>query len=396
MSNVCVNRRRWLKGTAAALAAPRLQGLAWAAPGAADARCLLVFLRGGYDALSAVVPPGSFYREVRPTTAIGRAVPLDGGWGLHPALQGSVLPLVRKGQALFVPFAGHPAALRSHFEMQDRIERGEAGHGTREGGTGFLNRLAQRLGARAGLPIAFSERLPLALRGPADAANVSLSARTAPGDAGRQRALASLYRDSPLGERVQQGFAVREDVQRERMNTAGAALSPADRFEGEARHMARLMRERHPLGFLDVGGWDTHVNQGADEGLLAQRLGALGRGLAAYADELGTANWARTTVVVISEFGRTLRENGSRGTDHGHGSIAWVLGGSLATQSGASVLRGEQQSIEPRTLHEDRDLPVLNDLRGVLAGLWARQYALGADELAFVFPQARPLELGLL
>jgi uncharacterized protein (DUF1501 family) len=163
-------------------------------------------------------------------------------------------------------------------------------------------------------------------------------------------------------------------------------------FELEARRIARLMRERYALGFVDVGGWDTHVGQGAASGYLASRFEELGRGLAAYADELGAAAWRHTVVFVISEFGRTARENGNRGTDHGHGSVHWVLGGSLT----AGPVVGEQQVFEARTLHQNRDLPVLNEYRGVLGGLLARQFALSATQLDLVFPGARVKDLGLL
>jgi uncharacterized protein (DUF1501 family) len=393
---------------------------------------LLVFLRGAYDAMSALVPThSSLYREVRPNIAIQQATPLDAHWGLHPALQSSLLPLAQTGQAVFVPFAGTALSTRSHFETQDRIEWGGADHASHARTSGFLGRLALRLGARAAQPMAFSERLPLALQGHPHAANVSLRGRQRPADAAMQQALEAMYKDSPLAGRVQRGFAAREDVRRDQLANDAPAMAPqarnaearqmaartgehtaeqremlaatrsaaaAGRFEADARRMARLMKQQHTLAFADVGGWDTHVNQGADEGALAARLEELGRGLAAYADELGPALWARSTVVVISEFGRTLRENGNRGTDHGHGSVYWVMGGGLAGGSGGAArpVRGEQLTIEANSLHENRDLPVLNDWRGLLAGLWGRQYGLSSADLQFVFPQVKPLDLGLV
>lgn len=163
-------------------------------------------------------------------------------------------------------------------------------------------------------------------------------------------------------------------------------------FELEARRIARLMRERYALGFVDVGGWDTHVGQGAATGYLASRLDELGRGLAAYADEMGDAAWRNTVVVVLSEFGRTARENGNRGTDHGHGSVHWVLGGSLA----AGAVAGEQQAVEARTLFQNRDWPVLNEYRATLAGLLGRQFGLSATQLDQVFPGVQARSLGLL
>jgi uncharacterized protein (DUF1501 family) len=164
-------------------------------------------------------------------------------------------------------------------------------------------------------------------------------------------------------------------------------------FELEARRVARLMRERYSLGFVDVGGWDTHADQGAATGQLANRLEELGRGLAAYASELGPEAWRRTVVVVLSEFGRTVRENGTRGTDHGHGTVYWVLGGGLL---GRQAVRGEQRPVDAGHLFQNRDLPVLTDYRGLLAGLLARQFGLGPGALDRVFAGVTPIDLGLL
>jgi uncharacterized protein (DUF1501 family) len=177
---------------------------------------------------------------------------------------------------------------------------------------------------------------------------------------------------------------VAEGVDRNAINAKG--------FEREARRIARLMREHYALGFADVGGWDTHVGQGAVTGYLAARLDELGRGLASFADEIGADAWRDTVVVVISEFGRTLRENGNRGTDHGHGSVYWVLGGALAS----GPVAGEQQPIDARTLFQNRDLPVLNEYRALLGGLFARQFGLTSAMLGRVFPGAAPRDLRIL
>lgn len=370
----------------------------WAAPTSPSARLLVVFLRGGYDALTLLVPQRGVYAEARPTIAVQGALPLDNDWGLHPALQNSVQPLVRAGQARFVPFAGTDDLTRSHFETQDSIELGQPLGGRRDYGSGFLNRLAAAVGAET-TPIAFTEQLPLALRGSVSAANLSL--RGGPPRAANDRlqpAIAAMYRGHPLQSQVDEGFAVRDEAARQtalagEMEAANRNAIGSRGFETEARRVGLLMRERHALGFIDVGGWDTHVGQGGTTGVLATRLGELGRGLAAYADALGPPAWQRTVVVVLSEFGRTVRENGAHGTDHGHGSVYWVLGGGLA--AGPAVV-GEQQPIEARTLFQDRDLPVLNDYRALIGGLAARQFGLGNAALAGVFPGAAPRDLGLL
>lgn len=155
--------------------------------------------------------------------------------------------------------------------------------------------------------------------------------------------------------------------------------------------MARLMKDHHDIGFVDVGGWDTHVNQGGNSGYLAARFAELGLGLAAYAQEMGPA-WRHTTVVVLSEFGRTFRQNGNRGTDHGHGGAFWILGGGLR----GGRVAGNQVRVAPDTLFQGRDLPVLNEYRQILGGLLARQFGLNRNQLAQVFPGVAPTDLGLL
>jgi uncharacterized protein (DUF1501 family) len=175
------------------------------------------------------------------------------------------------------------------------------------------------------------------------------------------------------------------------MDAASSSAISARGFELEARRIARLMKGRHRLGFVDVGGWDTHVGQGGATGQLATRLEELGRGLAAYAQEMG-ARWSETTVVVVSEFGRTFRQNGNNGTDHGHGSVYWVLGGAVR---GGQVV-GEQVAVTPNNLFQNRDYPVLNEVRSLLGGLLQRQFGLSPSQLATVFPGAQARDLRLI
>jgi uncharacterized protein (DUF1501 family) len=155
--------------------------------------------------------------------------------------------------------------------------------------------------------------------------------------------------------------------------------------------MGRLMRDKYRIGFIDVGGWDTHVGEGSSEGSLAGKLASLGRGLQVFSQTLG-AEWHNTVVVVLSEFGRTFRENGNRGTDHGHGTVYWVLGGAV----NGGTIAGEQQLVNRRTLLEDRDYPVLNDYRAILGGLYRSLWGLSADQCARIFPQVSPLDLKLV
>jgi uncharacterized protein (DUF1501 family) len=394
-----MNRRDTLKALLAAATLPSATRLFAAAT--AGSRFLLVFMRGGYDAASILVPHSSpFYYESRPNIAVPKpgsgpnaCSPLDAAWGLHPALRDTILPLYRKGQAAFIPFAGTGDLTRSHFETQDSIELGQPPGGGRNYQSGFMNRLVAELaGSR---PLSFTDQLPVVFRGSAQVANMALKSLGKPGVDPRQGSLiASMYGGTPMAAQVTEGFAVRDEVMREmgsEMEAANRGAINAKGFELEARRIAKLMKDQYNVGFVDVGGWDTHVGQGGATGYLAGRIEELGRGLAAYADELGPA-WRDTVVVVVSEFGRTFRENGNRGTDHGHGSAYWVLGGGVR----GGVIRGAQVAVRQDTLFENRDFPVINEYRSVLGGIFARMYGLGGSALARVFPGKTPADLGLV
>jgi len=395
-----MNRRQIL--AAAAIAPSLVAGRLWAAPNT-DQRLLLVFLRGAYDAANVVIPTSSdFYYQARPTLHIARpnpadpnaALPLDADWSLHPALRESLYPLWQKGQIAFVPFAGPDDMSRSHFETQDTIELGQPLQGPRDYGSGFMSRLyGQLAGAR---PIAFTDQLPLTFRGGAPIPNIGLANFGKPGVDDRQaKLIENMYRSEDLGASVSQGFAVRDEVYRSisaEMVAANRGAVSAKGFELSARRMGRLMKADYTLGFVDVGGWDTHVGQGAATGYLAGRLGELGRGLAGFADEIGPDIWGRSTVIVVSEFGRTFRENGDKGTDHGHGSVYWVLGG--AVKGGRLV--GPQVPVTQAGLNQNRDYPVLTDYRALIGGIIQRGYGLTPARLDQVFPGAQPMDLGLI
>jgi uncharacterized protein (DUF1501 family) len=393
-----MERRTLLSALAAAPLALAGAGL-WAAP-ATNNRFLLVFLRGGYDAANLLVPVSSkFYYEARPNIAIApagsganAALPLDPNWGLHPALRDSIFPLFQRGQAAFIPFAGTDDGSRSHFETQDTIELGQALGTSRNYRSGFLNRLAATLGAAA---LSFTDQLPLIMQGSIQIPNTALRSIAQPSVDKRQGdVIAAMYRGTALAQPVEEGFKVRADVMHEmagEMEAASRNAIAAKGFELEARRIARLMQEKYRIGFVDVGGWDTHVGQGGATGYLADRLGELGRGLAAFSQELGSA-WSNTVVVVVSEFGRTFRENGNRGTDHGHGSAYWVLGGAVK----GGRIAGEQARIEPASLFQNRDLPVLNEYRAVLGALFARMYGLNSAQIGQVFAGAKARDIGLV
>lgn len=397
-----MNRRDLLK-TLTVLTGASISGISssvFAAP-ATQNRLLLVFLRGGYDASNLLIPTSSnFYYESRPNIAIARpsadansALELNADWGLHPALRDSIYPLYKKGEAAFIPFAGTDDVSRSHFETQDSIELGQALNTTRNFHSGFLNRLAEVLNNNSAM--SFTDQLPLMMQGNAQIANTSLrSLGKGNVDSRQSKIISQMYSKTGLGQQVSEGFAVREEVVREmqdEMNVANRNAISTKGFEQEARRIAKLMRDKYALGFVDVGGWDTHVNQGGASGALATKFDELGRGLVAYQQEMGAA-WRNTTVVVISEFGRTFRENGKRGTDHGHGSVYWVLGGGI---KGGQVA-GEQVRLDASKLFQNRDYPVLNEYRAVLGGLFAGIYGLNAKQLDQVFSGVTSRDLGLI
>jgi uncharacterized protein (DUF1501 family) len=395
-----MNRRQIL--AAAAVGPSLVAGRLWATPNA-DHRLLLVFLRGAYDAANVVIPTSSdFYYEARPTLHIARpdpadanaALPLDADWSLHPAVKDSLYPLWQKGQIAFVPFAGPDDMSRSHFETQDTIELGQPLQGPRDYGSGFMSRLHRQLAGDR--PIAFTDQLPLTFRGGGAIPNVGLASVGKPGVDDRQaKLIENMYRGEDLGASVSQGFAVRDEVYRAisaEMVAANRGAVSAKGFELSARRMGRLMKADYTLGFVDVGGWDTHVGQGAATGYLAGRLGELGRGLAGFADEIGPDVWGLTTVIVVSEFGRTFRENGDKGTDHGHGSVYWLLGGAV---KGGRVV-GPQAPVTQAGLNQNRDYPVLTDYRSLIGGVAKRAYGLTPARLDQVFPGAQPQDLGLI
>jgi uncharacterized protein (DUF1501 family) len=395
-------RRNFLQMLALAAPALTVSGRLFAAPPGSP-RFLLVFLRGGYDCANVVIPySSSYYYESRPNIAVPKpmaadatdaAVALDSNWALTPALRASIAPLYASRQALFIPFAGTDDLSRSHFETQDSIELGQPLQGSHDLRSGFLSRLAGLVSGAD--PIAFTDSLPVCFRGDTDIPNISLKGVGKPVFDQRQAAiLADMYSGHPLQTKVVDGLELRQEVGRalemQMKEASRDAINPKG-FELEARRIGRLMRDQYRIGFIDVGGWDTHVNEGAAQGALANNIESLGRGLAALSQELG-GEWRNTVVAVVSEFGRTFRENGNKGTDHGHGSVYWLLGGSI----NGGRIAGEQVRVERGSLFQDRDYPVLNEYRAVLGGLFTALWGLSADQVQRVFPGATPTSLQLV
>src|SRR5579863_10712901 len=403
-----MNRRRLLKLGGSALAgagASFVAGRLFAAP-VSGPRFLLVFLRGGYDSTNLLIPySSSYYYEVRPSIAIARpdaasstgALALDADWALAPAVRDTIGAMYQRRQVAFIPFAGTDDLSRSHFETQDSIELGQSSNAARNYRSGFLGRLSDTvLGSAANTAsIAFTDSLPLAFAGATTVPNLSLkNVGKPPFDERQAKILSDMYAGHHLEAAVKDGLELRQEVAQDMADEMTAASRGAINIKGfelEAERMGRLMHDKYRIGFVDVGGWDTHVGEGAAQGPLPTNLTGLGRGLQTFAQSLGN-EWNNTVVVVISEFGRTFRENGNRGTDHGHGTVYWVLGGSI---NGGAIV-GEQRPVSRGTLFQDRDYPVLNDYRAVLGGLFRSLWGLSPDHCARVFQQVAPVDLKLV
>jgi uncharacterized protein (DUF1501 family) len=413
-------RRAGKNPAAKAPASPAGQPDTAPASGPPPARLVVVFLRGGVDALSVLPPCGDdFYRLARPTTALplpgspGGALPLAEGLGLHPALA----PLAddfKAGRLAFVQGVGVAEVVRDHAAAQRIMEAGAAGTAGLPGGTdgGWLNRLALELAPAAGPKAApdrtaravfATPRRPLILTGKAQSANVPpgryvypTDAATLPDvtalDASLARAYAAKGVPAALTRSFREGVAQRRArlaALAKEMDASGAGDPPVSRFAELGGRLAAEMVKKPELrlGFLAFGGFDTHVRQGAATGRLAEALAQTAKGLRALADGLG-AGMAGTVVVVASEFGRTLWENGLGGTDNGHGGLMWLLGGPVA----GGRLYGQTPSLAGRRLYREPPLPVTMDYREPLAAVLRGHLGLSEEAAARVFPGFAPKE----
>mgnify|MGYP002778030530 CR=1 FL=1 len=371
---------------------------------------VVLFQRGAADALNVLVPFGDrAYRALRPGIAIaspgapGGAIDLDGFFGLHPALA-PLKPLWDRGMLAPVHAVGSPSATRSHFDAQDFMESGTPDvKGTRDG---WLNRyLALRGtcqdGCDAGAApspfraVAMAAQTPRILEGPAPTVAMSaiddFTVRAAgPTAVQRLEALyttgrADLVHADPVRGAGRETFeAVRalRAADPRRYAPADGAEYPRSPFGQRLLQIAQLVKAGVGLevAFADVGGWDTHVNQGAATGPLANRLNDFARAIAAFTTDLGD-RMEDVLVVTASEFGRTARQNGTGGTDHGHAGSMFVVGGRLA---GGGRVHGRWPGLAPELLHEGRDLALTTDFRAVFAEAVARH--LGAVRTDALFP----------
>jgi len=307
------------------------------------------------------------------------------------------MPLWNEKKLAFIHAAGSPDPNRSHFDAQQFIENGTPGRATTP--DGWMNRtLAALPGERTPTDaLSIGVTLPFILRGPVSVANLPLGPNAAQPMAIDRPEVASAF-DRLYSGTDKQSLAYRQGRQArtqlvasmggDEQKMADNGAPPAGALPALAARLAGLMtRDRHiRLAFASLGGWDTHVNQGGAEGQLANRLKPLGDGLAAFAQSLGN-DWNDTVVVVISEFGRTVHENGNAGTDHGHGNVIWVMGGRV---NGGKVY-GDWPGLAEAQLYQNRDLAVTTDYRHVLAMVLQRHLRLPDAAMVKIFPGMPPV-----
>lgn len=389
---------------------PFLARAAEALPSGRRKILITLFLRGGADGLSLVPPVGDpDYHRLRPSLALGApgsgddaALRLDDTFGLHPGLA-PLMPWWRDGALAAIHAVGLPQPVRSHFDAQDFVESGTPGvKSTRDG---YLNRALAALpadtSASAFRAVALQPTLPRALAGDAPAlALESLEGfrLRAPGRTGPV-SFDSLYASAvdealrTTGVETTSALSLVANRRLAELSPSNGASYPRSPLGRRLQDLARLIHADVglQLAATEAGGWDTHILQGREKGPFAQRVKDLGESLAAFATDLGP-RLADVVVIVLTEFGRTARENGNRGTDHGTGGAVLVLGGPVR---GGRVLGSWKGLSEPNLL-DGRDVPSLTDIRTVLAEGLMTHCGLATPEPIFPGLGARPSLLGLL
>ncbi len=400
-----ITRRIFLRnGTLAVVGTTALPSfLARAAFGAADPglgnkRMVVIFQRGAADGLNIVVPHGEAgYYAMRPTINIPKksVIDLDGFFGLHPAMA-SFEPLWKQKHLAIVHAAGSPDPTRSHFDAQDFMESGTPGIKVTD--DGWLNRALRELPGgserdkSAFRAIALGPSLPRILSGkePAVAVNnvndFSVGGKN-PNAVPMSNTFESMYDHSVdtvlhgTGQETFDAVKMLKTADPAHYSPAAKANYPKGRFGDSLKQLAQLIKANLgvQVAFADIGGWDHHVNEGSTQGQIANVLGDFSQSIAAFWTDLGDLG-EETVVVTMSEFGRTARENGNRGTDHGHANVMFVLGGPV---KGGKVY-GRWPGLDQSELYEGRDLALTTDFRLVLGEVVSRY--LGNKDLRTVFP----------
>jgi uncharacterized protein (DUF1501 family) len=359
-----------------------------------------IFQRGAADGLNIVVPHGEQrYYDLRPAIAIPRpsaniaaadsVVDLDGFFGLHPALA-PLLPLWRKRQLAIVHAAGSPDPTRSHFDAQDYMESGTPG--LKATADGWLNRALPAASAPLSpvRAVSLGPTLPRTMRGVNSAIAVDNLNSFTVRDPAAAKMLESMYKGTGdqilngTGKETFEAVALLQSIQKTPYQPADGAGYPKGRFGDSMKQIAQLIKADVgvEVAFADLGGWDHHVNEvgpKASVGQLANVLGELGNALAAFYTDLGD-RMEDVVVVTMSEFGRTAKENGNRGTDHGHANVMFAMGGPV---QGGKVY-GRWPGLAPEQLYEARDLALTTDFRDVLGEAVCKH--LGNRSIDTVFP----------
>lgn len=395
-----LTRRSLVQGVAAAAAMSPLMALASADT---DRRLVLVILRGAMDGLAMLPPIGDGnYAKLRGELALpgpgnpGGALKLDGLFGLHPSLSG-VHGHFEQQEALFIHAIASPYRARSHFDGQDVLENGVTTAGGRR--DGWLNRAIEPLGGSLGqeAAIALAQNTPLVLRGDNSVTSWAPSQLPEADDATLAR-LARLYADDEF-------FSTRLAQAIDSQNIAGdmgndrsrkRRGNEAARLKASLQQAGKFLRaDGGPrIAVVESGGWDTHANQGASTGSLANKFAALDQGLVALHSELGPA-WSDSVVLVVTEFGRTAAVNGTRGTDHGTASAAMLLGGAVA----GGRITADWPGLATKDLYQGRDLQPTTDMRGLFKAVLIDHLAVAegfVEETVFPDSLSQPPLDGLL
>ena len=364
---------------------------------------VVVFQRGGMDGLNVVVPfKDPAYYILRPSIAVpdpaageDKAIDLDGFYGLHPALA-PLKSIYDKRHLAIIHAAGSPDNTRSHFDAQDYMEIGTPG--IKSTPDGWLNRclLENRKSESNFRGHAVTAQLPRMLAGRVPALTLSSIEEFRFRNEAVGNALQKLYAnsdDKELRTGAETLFGAMAELRRLDAKLPGSSESyPMGRFSSGLAQIARLIKADLGLevAFTEIGGWDTHANEGGATGQLANRLRELAGGLAAFYRDLGD-RMEDVVVLTMSEFGRTARENGNRGTDHGHANVMFVMGGRVR---GGKVY-GRWPGLAPEALYEGRDLALTTDFRAVSSEVLTRH--LGQKDLNRIFPGFRsPAPLGIV
>ena len=400
-----ITRRGFMKGGALALVGTSSipsfltrSVLAEVTTAAANKKKLVVlFQRGAADGLNIVVPYAEKnYYAMRPSIAIGQqqVLDLDGFFGLHPAMS-PLKPLYDGGYLAIVHAAGSPDTTRSHFDAQDYMESGTPGIKVTQ--DGWLNRALQAEALRGAKPSAFravalGTQVPRTLQGRIPAIAVNNLADFSVGGKGPttspvSNAFQAMYDQSSdavlhgTGQETFEAVRMLKAADPAHYQPAAGVVYPNTPFGNSLKQIAQLMKANLGVeaAFSDIGGWDTHQNQGGVDGQLANRLKEFSETIAAFWKDMGT-DAENITIVTMSEFGRTARQNGTGGTDHGHANVMFVLGGGV---KGGKVY-GKWPGLANEQLNEGRDLTVTTDFRRVLGE--AAYKTLGARNLNVVFP----------